>query len=68
MGTGAVRKGVLAHLLQLSLLIEANLRSGKVLSAGEGVTGLRAYSETVDEGVINGSLVSRETRVIPHRE
>jgi hypothetical protein len=29
---------------------------------------LRAYSETVGEGVINGSLVSREKRVIPHHE
>jgi hypothetical protein len=44
MGTGAVSKGVLAHPLQLSLLVGANLLAslggGKVLSAGEGVTGL----------------------------
>lgn len=44
MGTGSVRKGALAHPLQLSLLIGANLLAsiggGKVLSAGEGVTGL----------------------------
>jgi hypothetical protein len=44
MGTGAVRKGALAHPLQLSLLVGANLLAslggGKVLSAGEGVTGL----------------------------
>lgn len=44
MGTGAVRKGALPHSLQLGLLMGANLLAsiggGKVLSAGEGVTGL----------------------------
>jgi hypothetical protein len=44
MGTGAVSKLALAHPLQLSLLVGANLLAclgdGKVLSAGEGVTGL----------------------------
>ena len=43
MGIGSVRKDALSHPLQLSLLIGANflasIGGGKVLSAGEGVSG-----------------------------
>lgn len=66
-----MRKGTLAHRLQLSLLIGSNLLAsiggGKVLSAGEGITGLAILGSGSLLALLIGSAVGLGLLIVARR-